>query len=174
MATNKPVIKVYVDPDINEWLATKAVSVGGRSALINKILRAEKEREASNQPSVSQIDQCSDEPTIISLTASLKEAKRFIDSFEIDTIEYDKHFEEIDEWKAQASEQLTELVEWQQSFPDQELFENLETEEVIAALELLKEIGKEGIVNAVERVPDLEKRLSAIEDQIGQLLSASS
>lgn len=172
MATNKPLIKVYVDPDINEWLATKAVSTGSRSALINKILRAEKEREASNLSPAQQSGQVLDEPSIISLKASLKEAKRYIDSFEIDIIEHEKRFDEIEEWKTQAKEQISELVEWQQFFPDQELFNNLESEEVIAALDLLKEIGKDGIVTAVERVPDLEKRLSALEDQVGQLLRA--
>ncbi|MFA6209472.1 MAG: hypothetical protein WCT03_14775 [Candidatus Obscuribacterales bacterium] len=136
MTTNKKEIKFYADPDIEQWLSTLPVGARSRSAFINKMLRVGMADDQIGQSKELQPVLPTSVVEAPSLTEAVLEAKRFIDSFEIDIIEYDKHFEELEQWKAQSEEQLDELIEWRQAFPDQQLFENLETEDVIAAIEL--------------------------------------
>lgn len=171
MATKKPEIKFYADPDIQEWLSTLPAGARSKSAFINKILRAEKERQSKLQGAETQ---AAVPPAYVpdsTLYSAVQEAKRFIEKFEIDNVDLSNELKELQQWKEQTDDQLDELIEWRQAFPEVQLFEHVETEEVIAALELLQVIGKEGIVAVLERSPELEKRLDSLEDQVAVLLS---
>lgn len=171
MATKKPEMKFYADPDIQEWLSTLPAGTVSKSAFINKILRAEKERQSRSQGPETQTVGTAAYVTDSSLYSAVQEAKRFVEKIEIDNIDLSNELKALQQWKEETDDQLDELLEWRQAFPQVQLFEHVETDEVITALELLKEIGKEGIVTALERSPELEKRLDALEAKIAVLLS---
>jgi type IV secretory pathway VirD2 relaxase len=172
VATNKQVIKFYADPEIEEWLSTLPANTKSRSAFINDMLRAGRASTFSSQSTSPLTESVSVAAAGSSQSEEFRAVKRSIANLDIDSIEYDKQITALEQWKAQSEEQLEDLSEWKQSFPDQQLFENLGTDDIITALELLNEIGKDGILSAVELVPRLEKRLDALEDQVNQLLSA--